>query len=439
MLALLLSTILLMVPIGYSFIMRAFSWNGDPQVLLRSFRISAIQIALEIIILGTIAIVVLARTITYPIEQMLALFQKVEEGDLSQRAKIISTDESGQLEVYFNRMIARLETLQWGLEEEVKRQTRLLRIGLEIGRISSAILSEDDIASKATNLITERMGYTYAAIFFVDSSGRWAELRASSQTAEHPLPQKKRRYDISEPNIVSAAISLRKPQATFDVQSEIFHLEKTASDANVSEVALPLIARNRVIGALDIQSDKEGELEKSSLEALENVARQIAIALENARLFHEVQQNLRDLRSAQRQYVKEAWSSLLSQSEKIEAQVEEAPLYLAEEESTEEVKVPLTLREQIIGEIMLEGEGELTEDELGWVEEVATQAALALENARLLEESQQIALHERLIAEISQRIWASPSVESILQTAIKELGDTLGASEAEIEIKIEEE
>jgi GAF domain-containing protein len=72
------------------------------------------------------------------------------------------------------------------------------------------------------------------------------------------------------------------------------------------------------------------------------------------------------------------------------------------------------------------------------VEALSTQVAISLENARLLEESQQSALRERLSASIVQKIWASGSIDSILQTAIRELGRALEASEATIELKTED-
>ena len=101
------------------------------------------------------------------------------------------------------------------------------------------------------------------------------------------------------------------------------------------------------------------------------------------------------------------------------------------------IEVPLTLRDQVIGQLRLEGNQDWTEEERGLIESVATQAALAMENARLLEESQQLALRERLAAEITGKIWASPNTDFILQTAVKELGRALRADEATIELRLE--
>ena len=71
------------------------------------------------------------------------------------------------------------------------------------------------------------------------------------------------------------------------------------------------------------------------------------------------------------------------------------------------------------------------------MEAVATQAALALENAQLVEASQLTARREHMLAEITGKVWASPTIESILGTAVEELGQALDAEQASIELKME--
>jgi GAF domain-containing protein len=161
------------------------------------------------------------------------------------------------------------------------------------------------------------------------------------------------------------------------------------------------------------------------------MANQVAIALENARLFLDAQQSLEEIRSTHQQYLMKGWAET-------EGGLEYA-IGDAKDETGEKaaLDIPLSLREQIIGKITLEGDEEWTPEERGWIEAVATQAALALENARLLEESQQLALNERVVAEITSKVWSSATLDGILQTAIKELGRTLNASEATIELKEE--
>jgi len=202
-----------------------------------------------------------------------------------------------------------------------------------------------------------------------------------------------------------------------------------------SEIALPLLAGDRVIGALDVQSTKEAAFGTESITVLQGMANQVAIALENARLFQEAQKNLEELRATQRLYISEAWSETAQEHGSFEfVSGSESP---APTQRAAALNVPLTLREQIIGQLRLEGLQSWTPEERGLIEAVATQASLALENARLIEESQQVALRERLVAEITGKIWSSPNMDIILQTTVKELGRALRADDATIEMKLE--
>ena len=127
----------------------------------------------------------------------------------------------------------------------------------------------------------------------------------------------------------------------------------------------------------------------------------------------------------------EGWSGFSEDNERLEYRIGDE-----EAGSGGKLEVPISLRDQIFGEIMLEGQKDWTPDQQSLVDAVATQAAIALENARLVSESRQIALRERMVAEINSKIWASATIDGVLQTVIKELGRRLNASSATIELNI---
>jgi GAF domain-containing protein len=105
--------------------------------------------------------------------------------------------------------------------------------------------------------------------------------------------------------------------------------------------------------------------------------------------------------------------------------------------SAREIDVPMSLRDQIIGAISLASDSEWTEDQRSLVEAVVAQTALALANARLVEATQSTAQRERLLAEITGKVWSSPTVDGILRVAAGELGPAMGADLAEIELRLE--
>ncbi len=165
------------------------------------------------------------------------------------------------------------------------------------------------------------------------------------------------------------------------------------------------------------------------------MANQVAIAIENARLFQEMEQALDELRQANREYVVTAWADKLKSRTLEFSSGAAAPIHA---EENKEIAVPLNLRDQSIGQIRLQTEEEWTPEDQAWVEALATQVAISLENARLIEESQQSALRERLSASIVQKIWSTNSVDGILQATVRELGRALEASDVTIELKVDD-
>jgi GAF domain-containing protein len=200
-----------------------------------------------------------------------------------------------------------------------------------------------------------------------------------------------------------------------------------------SEIALPLIAGDRVLGALNVQSMREADFTSEVIETMQNMAGQVAIALENARLFQEAQQVIKEMRAVQQQYLMEGWQGFTSENEDLEYTVGDEI-----RENSKAIEVPISLRDQILGQIMLEGNEEWTTEQQSLVDAVAKQAAIALENARLVSESRQAAIRERMLAEINSKIWSAATIDSILQTTVKELGRRLDASQATIELDLED-
>jgi GAF domain-containing protein len=155
----------------------------------------------------------------------------------------------------------------------------------------------------------------------------------------------------------------------------------------------------------------------------------VAIALENAHLYQEAQKNLVEMQAIQKQYLLDAWSKVPNMA-KLEYIVGDNS-----DESTHKIETPLTLRDQTLGIIQLATDEDISLEERNLIDAVASQAAIALENARLVNESRQLADRERLVAEISNRIWTSTTVDGVLQTVVKELGKVLDTTRAVIELK----
>ena len=233
--------------------------------------------------------------------------------------------------------------------------------------------------------------------------------------------------------MVGTAISTQSPRVALNVGNEPTRFQNPLLPYTRSEIALPLLVGDRVLGALDVQSVKEGAFGPQEIDLLQNMANQVSIALENASLFQQVQQNFNEIQNIQRQYTTQAWERVANKDELRYEVGDEIP-----HDTENELEVPLAVRGGVIGNIKLDSDNEWTPEQRNLIESIASQASLALENARLVEESQSTAVRERLIAEISGKVWSSATMEGILRTAVQELGRALNASEATIELNVKD-
>ncbi len=377
----------------------------------------------------------LGNSMTRPISKLIEGTEAITKGDLDHRVIVKTGDEIEVLAEAFNAMAAKTSELIGSLEQSVAERTALLTTVNQLGQAISSVLDPEDVIHQVVNLITERLGYYYAAIFLLDPAGQWAELKDATGEAGRVLKESKHRLHVEGRNMVGAAIRTRRARVALDVGAEPVRFENPLLPYTRSEIALPLIVGDRVLGALDVQSTAEAAFSEQDIETMQGMANQVAVALENARLFQDTRQSLQEMRAIQRQYVREGWTSLLSSPDKLKYEVGEKYA----ETSGPELDVPLTLRDQIIGQITLEGEDEWTQEERAWVDAVATQAAIALENARLVEQSQKAATYEHIVSEITGKVWSASSIDAILRTAVRELGRALNANEARIELGLEED
>jgi len=211
-----------------------------------------------------------------------------------------------------------------------------------------------------------------------------------------------------------------------------------------------------------VQSTQTYAFTEEDILVVSALADQIAIAIENARLFGEAQKALTDSQQTYEKYVKQSWNSFVQQArhtgfvfdgkqvmpldhqskrEQIKTAIQTGSLSL--DKASQTIAIPIKLRGQTIGVLDVrskKGARKWTQDEITLLEAAAERAALALENARLVESAQRRAARERAIGDISAKIGAVSSFEYILQTAVEELGRKIGgATEVVMEISSDDD
>jgi GAF domain-containing protein len=229
-----------------------------------------------------------------------------------------------------------------------------------------------------------------------------------------------------------------------------------------SEAAIPLRSRGQVIGALTVQDSRPSAFDQATITVLQTMADQVAVALENARLFAESQQALDAERRAYGKLTRKAWGELLrtqadwgyryASKSVAPAAGNWRPEMLRAAQSGQSVQgssagqptlaIPIRVRDQVIGVLSFRKgkDGERwTAEETVMLETLTDQIGQALESARLHQETQQRATRERLTREITDNIRAAVSVEDAIQRAVREMGRALGASEMVVRLGSEQD
>ncbi|MFN8596476.1 MAG: GAF domain-containing protein [Anaerolineae bacterium] len=237
----------------------------------------------------------LSQALMRPITHLTSVAEKLSTGNLDVKATVESTDEFGTLAQAFNGMTSQLRTLVATLEDRVRARTAQLRTSAEVGRAATSMLDPQQLTRNIVNLISDRFGFYYAALFLLDDEGRYAVLQDATGEAGHTLKERGHRLEINNLSMVGSAVLMRQARIALDVGQGATRFANPLLPNTRSEIALPLIVGDRVLGALDVQSTEAAAFDDASAELLQNMANQVAIALVNADTLSRSQQQARVL------------------------------------------------------------------------------------------------------------------------------------------------
>jgi len=357
-----------------------------------------------------------------------------------------------------------LNHLRVDLEQRVEERTHELQkraFQLEaISSVARSIASMQDLDTllpSITNLISDKFGFYHVGVFLLDEQRKNAIFRASNSEGGLRMINRQHSLPLNHHSIVGFSISSGEPRIALDVGIDSVYFTNPDLPDTRSEMALPLRARGRIIGALDVQSTQTNAFSADDVSLLSTLADQVAIAIENSRLFGEAQKALAESKAVFEKYTQQEWSNFARQvkqtgflfdgkqvspinssekRENVKNVLQTGSLSLEKESAS--IAIPIKLRGQTIGVIDVrskKGERQWKQEEVTMLEAAAERAALALETARLVESAQRRAARERAIGDISTKIGAVSNLESILQAAVEELGRKIGgATEVSLEI-----
>ncbi len=323
--------------------------------------------------------------------------------------------------------------------EELETRAAQLRSSTAVTRTVAEIQNISELMDTAVNLISEQFGYYHAGLYLLDERRKTAFLQAASSIAGKQIVGQGFRIEPNRLNMTNLVIEQKRAQIALDIGDTNF-IRDPNFPLTRSRIMLPLTVRGQVIGILDIHSDQLKAFDAQDAEVLQTLADLIAISIDNVRLIDETKSLVYELEANTTLQTRDTWSKFTSRHRPAYQYTPAGirPLFSSPKaDGADGLRVPLVLHGQNIGNILLKRKGISTvwsERERILVEKVADQVALALENSRLVDETQKNATRNQVIANISSRVRETLDVESVVRTATTELRRVFDLKEAEISI-----
>ncbi len=187
--------------------------------------------------------------------------------------------------------ISRNITTMKKAEQAAENAARQLRIAAEIARDTAGTLNLTDLLKRVVNLVLERFDFYHASIFLLDPLQEFAVLRESTGPAGERLKSAGHRLAVGSSSIVGQATDRKEPVVINDVTLSATYYANPLLPETRSELAIPLKIGNTVLGALDVQSRQKNAFQPQDIQVLQILADQMAIAVFNAQLFSESNEN----------------------------------------------------------------------------------------------------------------------------------------------------
>ncbi len=220
----------------------------------------------------------------FPTEQRLSALEISEEyhSDLLQ----------GFMSAQRQLILEEQERIRSALQRTLTRYAVQITLAANLARAATSILDLQTLLQSTTELIHERFNLYYVGIFLVDTSKRWVVLQASAGEPGQVTMRRGQRLRIGGDSLVGQSVALGEPQIALDVGEKAAKFNTPLIADIHSEMAVPLISRSKIIGTILIQSHQVAAFSEQDVAVMSIVADQLANAIENARLYEQLHQEL---------------------------------------------------------------------------------------------------------------------------------------------------
>ncbi len=254
--------------------------------------------------LAALAGTLLSHKMVVPIQALRAGAARIGSGDLEQRISIDTGDELEALADQFNDMAERLRESYANLEKKVEIRTHELAQSVEelqaLGEVSQAVNSSLDIQTVLSTIVAKAVQISdtdAGAIYVFDEPNQEFKLSATHGMPATLIADIKRIRLLADGNLLGRAMVERRPVQIADLRE----LTRSALQEAVTRagyralIAIPLLRPDQVVGSLIVRRKQPGLLPQSTVDLLQTFGTQSVLAIQNARLFHEIEEKSRQL------------------------------------------------------------------------------------------------------------------------------------------------
>jgi len=216
----------------------------------------------------------------------------------SRKAAEYSSEEVRIMQVTGNGVAVALERQR--LLREAQRRALELQTAAEIARDTTSTLSLDTLLESVVNLLLDRFDFYFASVFLLDETGNYAVIREATGDAGRELKDSDYHLAVGSRSVVGSVTSSGTPLVINDVSKSPLYYPHPLLPETRSEMALPLRGAGKVIGALDLQSNRVNAFSQDEIAVFQILADQLAIAIENARAYQLSQEAFENIREMDR-------------------------------------------------------------------------------------------------------------------------------------------
>ena len=443
------------------------------QPLISSILFSTLA-ALGAILFAMVGASFVTRSIANPLIGLTNTAEAIAAGNFDLEADTGPKDEIGVLARAFNAVTARVRQLIATLEQRVadrtadlERRNEYFQAASEVSRATASITNSNQLIRQVVDQIQYYFKLYYVGLFIVDESGQWAQLRAGTGLAGQAMLSRGHRLQIgaegASHSMIGWCITNNRARVAQEAIEEAIRLRNPELPDTRSEAALPLRSRGRVLGAITVQSSQSNAFDDQTLSVLQTMADQVAIALDNARLFSESEKSLNTVRRLYGEQALRSWQSWARRSQVVGyrrdphgliplsgqdtsyqpvalnpgSDIPPGQMGDSSEPRGRQLNIPLLLHNHPLGFIQAvkpEGSGAWSKGEIELIQALTDQLSQALENARLYQDIQNRADRDRLTSQLTARLRETLDIDTVLRTAAQQVRTSLGLPEVTVRL-----